>query len=736
MSATTGHASNSSAGRPPALNGPGPVKARRRFRVWLFALAAVAVIVVPLAINGLFTGALADAKTSLNAVPAAVVNNDKMITTTNEDGTESVMFAGRGLVTELTGPTSSGFDWNVTNEEEAKKGLANGTYFAVLTIPENFSKQVNTQASTSPEQGMISIQTDDAHGYLSGLVANTVASAVQAGFGNTITAQVVNGVYTSFGTVGTQLADAASGAGKLADGATALSTGLGQAGDGAAQAATGASALADGLSQYASGAGQFSSGVSQYTSGVSQLNGGLQQLAQGTAGLSEQVSAGISASLLPVTNGLTSVGANIGAVLYGPGSDDLTDDQKATLGAALGTLQDLGNSGSAEPIAALTTLEQSIAQLAAGSAQLDANSGTLASGASDLATNAVKLASGAQDLSSGLAQLAPGISQSATGAGQLASGATELATGLNTGADALKKNEFSDPSAAADVVAKPVAVDVSTANKVDNLAQIVTTIILPAALWLGALAVFLFLRPLSKAVLASAASTARLTARVFGRASLYAVAQVALVVVFLHTSLGVPWSSLPVTLSLSLMAALAFTAFHQLLTTLFGRIGAVISLVLFALQLASTGGLYPIQVLSGPFQVLSAITPLSYVVDGVRGVLVGGSITPVLTAFGVLAIMLVASLVLSGVALARKRRPIETGWLTPERSATGAPRRGSATGAAGSGAHGVHGSTGSVRTNPAAANLAAANLTVASPAAANRGSGHDGPPAPPAVSLP
>lgn len=96
---------------------------RRRTKIVLVVLAALAVAFTPLAVNGLFTGALADADTNISSVPAAIVNNDTMTTTTNADGTTSTNFAGRGLVTELTGAGQTGFDWHATNSDDAQKGL-------------------------------------------------------------------------------------------------------------------------------------------------------------------------------------------------------------------------------------------------------------------------------------------------------------------------------------------------------------------------------------------------------------------------------------------------------------------------------------------------------------------------------------------------------------------------------------------------------------------------------------
>ncbi|MFB2580559.1 YhgE/Pip family protein [Herbiconiux sp. P15] len=652
-------------------------RSRRRTKIALIVITALAVVLTPFAVNGLFAGALADADTNLSSVPAAVVNNDKMTTTTNADGTESVNFAGRAVVTELTGGDDTGFDWNVTNSADAEKGLADGTYYAVLTIPEDFSASINTLATPDPEQGLIHITTDDSHGYLQGILASTVATAVQAGFGQQITAQVVNGIYTSFDTLGTSLSDAADGASQLATGAdgiatggTQLADGLTQLSTGAASATTGASELAsglgqlsDGATQAASGATQLSSGVAQYTAGVDGLAVGASELAAGTEQL-DTLGTGIVDYTRGV-DGLAQLAASIpttdptlvaGLQNLAAGSEDIRTGANGLAGL---------KAGIGELSAGASALSAGSAGLASGAAGLDSGVNQLAAGLQQTAPGASTLADGVGQLSTGIAQTVPGAQQIATGADQLGAGATTLADGLTTGADQLSANVSGDGEAASKVIAQPVTVDVTSQNQVGDIGQVVSTILLPVALWLGALAMFLWLRPFSRGVLASSVSTGRLTLRTFGRAAIIASLQVVPLVAFLHLALGVAWSSLPATLGFSLAVAFAFTAFHQLLATAFGRVGAIISLVLLALQLASTGGLYPVEILSGPFQAISAVSPLGYAVGGIQAILTGGSASTVGTALGVMAVMLVLSLLLSGAALARRRRPVELGWVVP-----------------------------------------------------------------------
>ena len=146
-----------------------------------------ALIVVPLAVAGLFAGALNTADERVETLPALVVNDDEFVTTTLPDGTEQMVLAGRQLVTELTKPatagSTTGFAWEISNAEDAGQALADGSAYAVLTIPADFSSSVTSLSGATPTQADLAIRTDDAHSFLAGSVAQSVGTALTGAFG-------------------------------------------------------------------------------------------------------------------------------------------------------------------------------------------------------------------------------------------------------------------------------------------------------------------------------------------------------------------------------------------------------------------------------------------------------------------------------------------------------------------------------------------------------------------------
>ena len=561
-------------------------------RTWKRYGALAAVVLVPLAFAGLFVGALSQSDTALDRIPAAIVNEDSLITTTNDDGTETNVFAGRQLVTELTGSGSEGFEWKITNAEDAEAALASGEVYAILTVPSNFSTSIMSIQTDTPEKADITIRTDDAHSYLTGAVVQAVGQSMVGTFGNEITEQVIGGIYSSLGDLGSSLQSASDGATQLADGAT-----------------------------------QLSGGLTSYTGGVSQLSSGLSRLNNGAAGL-------------------TTLSTNVGAYTGGV----------SQLSAGLSQLSlalPAGATVTPELAGQLQYLTGQLATASAGGAQLAQGASTAASG----------IQSGIRQSSNGAATLAANGPALVSGADGLASGATTLADGLATGAGQVPAFDAEQSAAAAEVASDPVTLTVSTDNQVSEVGQAIATFFVPLGLWIGALAVFLVLRPVTRRALASTANNGRLVFSTLLRASLVTAAQAALLVLLLHVSLGVSWAHLPATAGFSLLTALAFTAFHYLLTVGLGRAGLVVSLFVVAIQVTSTGGLYPIELLSTPFQWISPLLPLTYSVSGMQAILAGGSAADAVSAAVVLLGFAVASIALSLLAIRRIRRAGAIGLL-------------------------------------------------------------------------
>jgi ABC-2 type transport system permease protein len=132
---------------------------------------------------------------------------------------------------------------------------------------------------------------------------------------------------------------------------------------------------------------------------------------------------------------------------------------------------------------------------------------------------------------------------------------------------------------------------------------------------------------LTKLLATPTPTTALVAGKAFG-ASIRAIAQGAVVLV-LALILGVRWTTNPVNYLVALVVVVLGAAFFAMLSlTIAGivlkrerlmGIGQAITMPLFF----ASNALYPVEVMPGWLQALSAINPLRYEIDGLRGLLIG-----------------------------------------------------------------------------------------------------------------
>src|SRR5699024_7489126 len=216
------------------------------------------VLILPLLVVGLGMWALSGRVDRLDAVPAAVVNLDEGAEMEDADGEVQQVPLGRmlaaawearqaplvrmragaltqpGTVEEVDAPETTGFDWQLTEQSDARDGLADGTYAAVVVIPEDFSADLATIGSPEAAPAILEVTTNDAGGQINALVASAVAEASASTMGGQMAQQYLDGLYLGFNDLKSGFSDAADGAEELAGGTEDLDEGV-QELDGGAQ---------------------------------------------------------------------------------------------------------------------------------------------------------------------------------------------------------------------------------------------------------------------------------------------------------------------------------------------------------------------------------------------------------------------------------------------------------------------------------------------------------------------
>lgn len=581
---------------------------RARSRRPVTWLTLIGVLLLPVLIGGILVAALYNPAERLDNMNAAIVNQDEPVTIDDQ-----LVPLGRQLTAGLvegSDEIASNLNWTLSNPDDAAAGLADGTYQAVVTIPENFSSAATSTApGGTPERATIEVTTPPDSKVVDDAITAQVTSAAASILGRQLSEVYLENVFLGFTTLGDQLGTAADGARQLADGASSaadgaaqLPGGITQLGDGASQLASGAGTLAGGLDQIASGIGGAQSGATQLAAGLdtaaSQVNN--QQLV-GAAQLSASNAATAASQTAALAAGVGGLAQTLGGLSAECIAQGGSADFCTRLGLAAGSA---GTSATAAVAAATSTGTASgyAAPTAAGIAQLTSETSaglteaanqtrTLASGLGQLASGTAQSADGARGLQSGAAQLADGATQAADGATSLADGVAQLSTGTSSLADGLATASESLPSytdseatSLANVVSDPVTTDglgssLFGASAVPLLASL--------ALWFGGLGTFIALQAASRRALTSRSPSAALALRGFTPAAAIGAIQGLLVAGVVQLAATYDLGQWSLFALLCVIAGVAFAAVNQALVAVFGGAGRWLAALVGVLTVAT-----------------------------------------------------------------------------------------------------------------------------------------------------
>ncbi|MFK4762448.1 YhgE/Pip family protein [Microbacterium sp. ZW T5_45] len=586
---------------------------RARSRKPITWLTLLGVLLLPAAVGGVLVTALQNPTDRLDEMTAAIVNLDEAVTI---DGQLTPL--GRQLASGLvegSDDLDSNLTWVISNEEDAEDGLADGTYQAVITIPEDFSAAATSagqaisagggEAVDQVQQATIQVTTPPDGLVADDLITSQVASAASSTLGSMLSEATMSNVFLGFTTLGDQIGDAADGADQLATGATDAATGAAAIPEGATQLATGATALGTGATELATGLDTIAATTRQVADGATQLGsgllGGATTLEQNQTGVTELVG-GIQ---LAAANASTAANKNVelATALGGMAATcdrTVTDNNCDQLAALATTAADAaGAAGMASGILNDKKLSTGVAALPDSFTSLSTNmrdagtaASSIAAGLNQLATDgidassegATALASGATQLADGATQLSDGATELSTGLDSLASGTTELASGLHTASDSLPSFSDQESESLATVLADPVTSDAS-ADTIFGPTAI--PLLAAVVLWFGGLASFIVMRAFTANTLTSRRPSAALALRAFAPAAAIGAGQgllVSLIVQIVASYDAATWWGFAGT---AVLAGVVFAAVNQALVALFGGVGRWISALIGVLAVAT-----------------------------------------------------------------------------------------------------------------------------------------------------
>lgn len=244
-------------------------------------VSLLGLVLIPIIVAAGFILATFNSTDRLDTIEAAIVNND--------DGAEvdgETVPIGRQLTSGLVGEEDKNIHWVITDDEDAEKGMSDGTYAATLTIPEGFSRAVTSVSDAkSATQTQLDVDVSGTAPAADTQIAQSVAGVARTTFNTKMTETYLDNIYVGFNDMGDQMRDLGDAAGELDDGAKDLSTGTKKSASGAGELSEGMEQLDTSGAELSKGAGGLAKGAGDLSKGTSELSGGLQEMKKSTADL-------------------------------------------------------------------------------------------------------------------------------------------------------------------------------------------------------------------------------------------------------------------------------------------------------------------------------------------------------------------------------------------------------------------------------------------------------------------
>lgn len=237
---------------------------------WL-KIVLCAIMIIPMIYACVFLGSMWDPYGNTDQLPVAVVNNDKEV-----EYNDSTMDIGKQLSDKLA--KNDSMDFNIVSSSKAQKGLKDGKYYMIITIPENFSKNATTLLDDDPQTMMLTYTTNPQTNYVATKMDDSAMAKVKAEISSTVTKTYSKILFKNVKTLSKGFKTAADGSQKLSDG-------VNTAKDGNATITENLNTLASSALVFNDGADSLVKGLSAYTEGVSTAKAGAQQLDNNSATL-------------------------------------------------------------------------------------------------------------------------------------------------------------------------------------------------------------------------------------------------------------------------------------------------------------------------------------------------------------------------------------------------------------------------------------------------------------------
>lgn len=578
------------------------------------AIIIIAVIIIPVLYSFFYLKAFWDPYGNLHDMNIAIVNLDE------GDNDEN-------LGTELVNKLKDKDTMTITvlnNSDEAQEGLVNQDYYATITIPKNFTKDLNNAENSDRKVTTISYSPNQKNNYLASQIINKVVTTVETELRSEVSKKVVGKLSDKLEEVPNKMEEISDGASQLQDGTSQLQSGLQELNKGTNNLSTnyekfdsgvdsayaGSNKLANGLNSLNSGADEIYSGTSQLAEKTNTLNAGVSSYVKGVNQLVSSVNA-TSTQIQKVGEDLVNYQQTHNPDALNDAAKRLQGMQSSSAGSAqlLGTLQSKG-----------TELEQGVNLLNTKVQTLNSGMFTLKQGISSAKTGNEELQKGLKKLSTNSKTIKEGTKQLSNGSSQALNGSQTLLNGTNTFKNEINngientQEELKNLNGLDEYTSEPVEVDEQDYAQVDSYGVGFAPYFMSISLWVGALIMLIifYYDPEDRFKLLG-----RNAQNKYLRAGLYfaiSVTQGIVLGFILKAGLGFGVTNIWLYYGTCILTSIVFFSILQFLVIKLGDVGKFLGILLLVLQLAASGGTFPIETVPKFFQSIYKFMPMNYTI--------------------------------------------------------------------------------------------------------------------------
>lgn len=421
---------------------------------------------------------------------------------------------------------------------------------------------------------------------------------------------------------------------------------------------TGLVSLNDGTNQLSTGANQLSIGAASVRDGILSLQNQLKLIMPSLTPQQQALIQSNMSQINALAEGSKSVAS--GAANLAQKSEELS---KGSDSLSLG--MDELNKGQKQVAQGINQLATGQEQLLVGSKQLSQGQNTLTTGVETITSkmkefdSGVKqVAVGGQSLTNGLGKLEDGAKSIKNGSGLLADGSKELTTGLyklSSGADemATKLGDASDKTSKIkdvsnknyDMFASPVKYDIEKVNPVPNYGTGFAPYFLSLGLFVGALLltiIFDLKTPVDDPKNAIGMFISKL-----GVILVIGIIQALIADFVLLKGLGLEVKSTAYFIMCSILTSITFLTLIQMLVTWFEDAGRFIAILILILQLTTSAGTFPLELIPDKLRVFNSLLPMTYTINGFKAVISSGNYNFMWSSIETLIIFIISMCLLS-----------------------------------------------------------------------------------------